>query len=90
MLNEFICIGLICIAIKSFYDAYSDPSKHIDLDHFPILEYNPVRKRYIPVKSEVVCKINTIEKKPQKKEPQVIDTEPRDENGYTKLQKECS
>jgi hypothetical protein len=89
MLNEFICIGLICFAVKSFYDAYTDPNKHIDLDHFPILEYSPAKRKYVPASQQTVCQIKDLKIKQKEKESLPKKEEHRNSNGYTQLQQDC-
>lgn len=89
MLNEFICIGLICIAVKSFYDVYTDPSKHIDLEHFPVLEYSPTKKKYVPAKPQTVYQIKTLETKQKNNNKQHKEEEQRNSNGYNQLQQDC-
>lgn len=89
MLNEFICIGLICIAIKSFYDAYRDPNQHIDLNHFPVLEYSSTKRRYVPASQQTVCKIKDLKIEQKQKESLPKEEEQRNSNGYTALQQDC-
>jgi hypothetical protein len=95
MLNEFICIGLICISIKSFYDAYKDPNQHIDLDHYPILEYSRSKAKYVPVKENVVHAVQSYKSKAIVKTtppPQLVPKqiqESKNADGYTQLQQDC-
>lgn len=101
MLNEFICIGLIFIAVKSFYEAYNDKSQHIDLDHYPIMDYVVTKIEnkkthenfYNPAKTIVQTekKSPTPKSKTATKENKVnTNDEPhRNHNGYTALQQDC-
>lgn len=91
MLNEFICIGLICIAAKSCYDAYNDPNQYIDLDHYPVLEYSRSKPKHIPVKENIVRAVRsykTVAKPTPPPEPPT-PPEPKNADGYTQLQQDC-
>ena len=94
MLNEFICIGLICIAVKSFYDAYNDPNQYIDLDHYPILEYSRSKAKYVPVKENIVHAVRsykTVAKTTPPPPPLVPQKtqDPKNADGSTQLQQDC-
>jgi hypothetical protein len=102
MLNEFICIGLICIAAKSFYEAFTDKDKHIDLDHYPVLDYVITEAEDKKTQDHVNNNINKKIVKTEKRQPtpkaktkleehkvNASDAQPRNYNGYTALQQDC-
>jgi hypothetical protein len=92
MLNEFICIGLICIAAKSFYDVYADPNKHIDLDHYPLFECDVPLNKTVAIKpTPKTCNTpHTVTKSPVVEKTTTTTPPPKKkDDGYTDLQKDC-